>query len=98
MAEELNVSVQQLHKYETGKNRISVEKLVKAAENLGVDLNYFADEKIHVPDKVTSFQEVTAEEEKIVRIFRNIHPNKLRQIWINIGAELSKCRIGKKKE
>ncbi len=61
-------------------------------------MNYFADEKIHVPDKVTFFQEVTAEEKKVVRMFRNIHPDKLRQIRLNIGAELSRCGTGKKKE
>ncbi len=98
LAEKLSVSVQQLLKYETAKNRISVEKLIKAAEILGVDLNYFADEAIPLPNKSIFFKAATAEEENVVRICRNIHSDSLRQIWIKLGAELLTCGTEKKKE
>ena len=72
LAETLNVSVQQLHKYETGKNRISLEKLLILAKKFGVDLNYFADEIIPEPDQRHSESELTAEEKEIIRICLSI--------------------------
>ena len=41
LASAMNVSSQQLTKYETGTNRVSVGRLVLIAEFLSVDLTYF---------------------------------------------------------
>lgn len=37
----LNVSAQQIHKYETGKNRISASSLYRLASYYNKDMNYF---------------------------------------------------------
>jgi transcriptional regulator with XRE-family HTH domain len=91
LAETLNVSVQQLHKYETGKNRISVEKLLILAKKFGVDLNHFADDIIPEPDRKPSEPELTAEEKEVIAICRSIRNERLRKLWMTIGTELSKC-------
>src|SRR5579864_6925552 len=42
-AERLNVTFQQIQKYEGGANRVSASRLAQAAEVLGVDVDYFFD-------------------------------------------------------
>lgn len=37
----INVTFSQIHKYETGKNRISVSRLFLIAEMFNVDISYF---------------------------------------------------------
>lgn len=41
LAAELGLTYQQIHKYETGRNRISASTLFKVADCLGVDLTFF---------------------------------------------------------
>ena len=41
VAQKLNLSFQQIQKYETAANRITAEMLWKLANALGVDANYF---------------------------------------------------------
>ncbi|WP_416357018.1 helix-turn-helix domain-containing protein [Aureimonas phyllosphaerae] len=41
LADELGLTYQQVHKYESGRNRISASTLFKAAETLGVELSFF---------------------------------------------------------
>lgn len=42
----LGVRAQQIHKYETGENKMSAEKLKNCADILGVSINYFFIEKL----------------------------------------------------
>lgn len=41
LGERIGVKFQQIHKYETGKSRISASRLWKAADALSVDVGYF---------------------------------------------------------
>jgi transcriptional regulator with XRE-family HTH domain len=41
LAEALNVSYQQIQKYETGANRVSAGRMLEIARKLGVDVGYF---------------------------------------------------------
>lgn len=43
LAEALDVSYQQIQKYETGANRISAGRIFEIARKLGVDISYFFD-------------------------------------------------------
>jgi transcriptional regulator with XRE-family HTH domain len=42
----LGVRAQQIHKYETGENRLSAERLKNCSDILGVSINYFFIEKL----------------------------------------------------
>lgn len=42
----LGVRAQQIHKYETGENKLSAERLKDCADLLGVSINYFFIEKL----------------------------------------------------
>lgn len=41
LADALNVSYQQIQKYETGANRISASRIFEMARKLGVEMSYF---------------------------------------------------------
>ena len=43
VAAALNISYQQIQKYETGANRVSAGRLFQIAQRLGVDITYFFD-------------------------------------------------------
>jgi transcriptional regulator with XRE-family HTH domain len=41
LGKHLNVKAQQVHKYETGENRLSAEAIQQCSEIFGVPVNYF---------------------------------------------------------
>ena len=43
LAATLNISYQQIQKYETGANRVSAGRLFQIAQRLGIDVSYFFD-------------------------------------------------------
>jgi len=43
LAKKLDVSYQQIQKYEAGENKMSIETLLKAADTFGRSLDYFID-------------------------------------------------------
>ncbi len=43
LADAIEISVQQLHKYETGANRVSAGRLILISRELGVPVEKFAD-------------------------------------------------------
>lgn len=78
LGEALGVSFQAVQKYETGENRLSAGRLVRAASFLGVDLGFFA--KDHAPRSseagpTTGF---TAEEMELLRAYRSLGSEPLR--------------------
>jgi transcriptional regulator with XRE-family HTH domain len=77
LGDALGVSFQAVQKYESGENRLSAGRLVKAAAFLGVDLVFFAKEQPTSGDAlpVTGF---TAEEVEIIRIWRTLGSDALR--------------------
>lgn len=50
-AKMIGVSYQQLHKYETGTNRVSSAQLATIAKLLHVDVNYFFQDSSHIMKK-----------------------------------------------
>jgi transcriptional regulator with XRE-family HTH domain len=74
----LGVSFQAVQKYETGENRLSAGRMVKAAAYLGVDLAFFA--KDHTPpiEETGASPSFTAEEVGLVRAYRALRSEALR--------------------
>jgi transcriptional regulator with XRE-family HTH domain len=85
LAEHLNVSTQQLHKYESGKNRIPIDNLLIICRIFDVDLNYFADMAAKPKPMLSS------NEKQLIKIYKEIGSANLRKSWMDIGVELSKC-------
>ncbi|BCS53642.1 helix-turn-helix domain-containing protein [Geobacter sp. SVR] len=98
LAAMLNVTTQQIHRYESGKDRISVEKLQIVARSLSVPLTYFfcSDGEDIVPE-TDSERELLINFRKIQNnVFRDLVMDFLRKAlllelglyWLVIGGEL----------
>ncbi len=80
LADGLNLSTEQLQKYETGTGRISAHTLLKLADTLHVHISYFY-EGLSVAHKNIHFiePEATSEEMHILRNLRKIKNQKNRR-------------------
>lgn len=72
LAEALDVTYQQVQRYENGTNRLKVEKLQAVAEALSVPLSYFFESYTSsaVAEEKPSY--LSAEETALLRYFRRI--------------------------
>ncbi len=73
----LGVSFQAVQKYESGENRMSAGRMVKAAAFLGVDLAFFAKDRMP-PGTPASSLDFTADEIEVIRAWRGLASDVLR--------------------
>jgi transcriptional regulator with XRE-family HTH domain len=78
LGEALGVSFQAVQKYETGENRLSAGRMVKAAAFLGVDLAFFAKDHTPPTGETGASASFTAEEVGLVRAYRALRSEALR--------------------
>ena len=78
LGEALGVSFQAVQKYESGENRLSAGRLVKAAAFLGVDLAFFAKERTPAAGEGTPSSGFSAEEIDLIRAWRALRSEALR--------------------
>jgi transcriptional regulator with XRE-family HTH domain len=74
----LGVSFQAVQKYETGENRLSAGRMVKAAAFLGVDLAFFAKDHMRPTEEMGASPSFTADEVGLVRAYRALRSEALR--------------------
>ncbi|MCC6345932.1 MAG: helix-turn-helix transcriptional regulator [Nitrospirales bacterium] len=89
LAEMLNVTYQQVQRYENGKNRLNVEHIQIIADALSVPITYFFkfDEKQGAEKKVPFLQ---PEERKLLKHFRKVRNNQSKILVINVARLASK--------
>jgi transcriptional regulator with XRE-family HTH domain len=92
LAEGLGVSIQQLHKYETGKNKISIEKLLILAKRFNVDLNFFVEGMTWPDNEEYTQMRVLKNEVELIGVSRRISKENLRKHWIAIGEEIARIK------
>jgi len=92
LSEGLGVSIQQLHKYETGKNKISIDKLMMLAKRFNVDLNFFVEGMIWPDNEEYTQKRVLRDEVKLIEVSRRILNENLRKHWITIGEEIARIK------
>jgi transcriptional regulator with XRE-family HTH domain len=78
LGDALGVSFQAVQKYETGENRLSAGRMVKAAAFLGVDLAFFAKDHVPPTEAGEASPSFTAEEVGLVRAYRALRSEALR--------------------
>jgi transcriptional regulator with XRE-family HTH domain len=78
LGDALGVSFQAVQKYETGENRLSAGRMVKAAAFLGVDLAFFAKDHLQPTEERDVSSSFTAEEVGLVRAYRALRSEALR--------------------
>ena len=90
LAEMLELSYQQIQRYENGKNKISVERIQEIAEALSVPVMYFFEKDYSelLPVPVTNY--TPSEEEKtLLKHFNQIESNPDRQAVVLIARRLA---------
>ena len=108
LAKILGVSFQQLHKYETGENRLSVSRLYQLCLVLDVPLDWFfegltggAAESRHAADfnqSVSSYERAstvnTGEAMTLLRAFHKLRDPRMRELAISLVAMLAEKEAG----
>jgi transcriptional regulator with XRE-family HTH domain len=77
LGEALGVSFQAVQKYESGENRLSAGRLVRAAAFLGVELAFFAKDRAPSGETAAAV-DFTAEEIEVIRAWRGLESAALR--------------------
>lgn len=90
LAKSLNMTHQQLDKYEKGINKISAAKLVIIAQKLNIDISYFY-------ENLTLLQNNKNQQEKekfdtLLKHYFSIKKSQNRELIIDLAKELSKIK------
>ena len=89
LAEILDVSYQQIQRYESGRNRLSVESIQVIAHSLGVPITFFF-ESATVIDSAMSTGSL--EEKTLLKHFRQIVYSPDRQVVVLVARRLAAKR------
>lgn len=89
LAELLNVSYQQVQRYENGTSKLNVEKLQMISEALSVPMTYFFEShKPAVAEHTLPY--LTSDENRLLRYFRRIRDNTAKTTVINVARLAAK--------
>lgn len=90
LAEILELSYQQIQRYENGKNKISVERIQDIADALSVPVLYFFEKNYTqpLPEPVTNYSP-SEEEKTLLKHFNQIESNPDRQAVVLIARRLA---------
>lgn len=82
LAKESGISFQNMQLYETGKNRITTEKLFELAKILSVDISYFfTDDNLNGKSNILNYENIGGWEiTKLVKEYKNIKSEELRNV------------------
>ncbi|HEX8947365.1 MAG TPA: helix-turn-helix transcriptional regulator [Dissulfurispiraceae bacterium] len=91
LAEMLDVSYQQIQKYEKGTSRISTERLGQIARALDVPASFFfPTDRDRVSEPPAVYGKITDEEQSLLQLFRRIKSRKLRAAVLEFLKALPK--------
>ncbi|MFZ5996679.1 MAG: helix-turn-helix domain-containing protein [Nitrospirota bacterium] len=91
LAEKVEVSYQQIQKYEKGVSNISVERLKQVAKALNVPMGvFFSGERDIIAEPSSPYGKLSDDEQLLLQLFREIRDKKLRQALLNLIKSLVK--------
>ncbi len=89
LAEMLNVSYQQVQRYENGTSKLNVEKIQVISEALSVPISYFFESyKPAIAESTMPY--LTSEENRLLRYFRKIKNNASKTTVVNVARLATK--------
>jgi len=92
LAEMLNVSYQQVQRYENGANRLNVESIQVIAQLLNVPVMYFFSADIAIRINELSNKNLVPDEKKLLKYFRKIPKQCDRSVVVSVARlVVSKC-------
>lgn len=96
LAEKLNLSYQQIQRYENGTCEITVARLAEIAAHCGVPIEYFLKRP---PDpKAPSIPTLSDEERRLLKRYAQIHDRGARTIVLQLTQLLRGARFAKDKD
>lgn len=91
LAEMVNVSYQQIQKYEKGISSISIERLKQISKALDIPVNlFFPSGEEMVSEASAIYGKMTDDEQLLLQLFRSIKDKKLRKSILEFLKDLSK--------
>ncbi len=92
LAEALDVTYQQVQRYENGTNRLNVEKIQLIADILSLPISYFfeSDETIIAREEAKLY--LPAQERKLMRYFKKIRTNSSKNLVIQVARLAAKVK------
>jgi transcriptional regulator with XRE-family HTH domain len=91
LAEKVNISYQQIQKYEKGISSISIERLRQISKALDIPINlFFPSGKEMVSETPAIYGKMTDDEQLLLQLFRHIKDKKLRGSILEFLKDLSK--------
>ena len=89
LAEVLNITYQQVQRYENGTSKLNVEKIQIISEALSVPLSYFFESyKTKIAEDQGPY--LTSDENRLLRYFRKIKDNSEKTTVINVARLASR--------
>ncbi|MDG1801891.1 MAG: helix-turn-helix transcriptional regulator [Paracoccaceae bacterium] len=88
IARELDISFQQIQKYESGKNRISASRLFELSQLFGISPSFFFDGLEEGADEIK--QPMDAETARIALAILKIPNKRTRSLLISLAQEVSR--------
>ncbi|WP_243375279.1 helix-turn-helix transcriptional regulator [Geotalea sp. SG265] len=89
LAARLDVSYQQIQRYESGKNRLNVENIQVIASALSVPVNYFFHTK-HGDNRPHVESQPNPKEQELLVQFRKIQDDHLKELVVNLSRLAAK--------
>ena len=91
LAEALDITFQQVQKYERGKNRVSSSKLYEISHALNVPVNYFFDDFSKKSNNLDDKELISADALKLLKYFNAIEDTSIRKSIIGHVRAMSKA-------
>ncbi|GAB7026372.1 helix-turn-helix domain-containing protein [Geotalea toluenoxydans] len=93
LATRLEVSYQQIQRYESGKNRLNVENIQLVADALSVPVGYFF-QAVHQETVIESaIEQPCPKEQELLAQFRSIHDDQMKTLVINLSRLAAQGKV-----
>lgn len=91
LAEKINVSYQQIQKYEKGVSSISVDRLKQIARALNVPTSsFFMNDRDVVAETPAPYGKMTDDEQQLLQMFREIRDKRLKRALLEFLRSIAK--------
>jgi transcriptional regulator with XRE-family HTH domain len=90
LAEILDVTYQQIQRYENGTNKLNVENIQMVADALSVPLSYFFDSYASTVITEEKLPFLSSKEKNLLKLFQKIKDNRSKNLVIQLSRQIAK--------
>lgn len=93
LAARLEVSYQQIQRYESGKNKLNVENIQLVADALSVPVSYFFENGRMENASGSILDQPCPKEQELLTQFRSIHDDQMKTLVINLSRLAAQGKV-----